>query len=336
MRSALRLSILLGLALALAAPSGSAAAAPVKIRAAWIATPASLIPILFLKPGLAKHNGVTYDFEPLHFQSTPTEISALAAGDIEIATLNFASFPIAVENAGMTDLRIIADETQDGAKGYATVQYMVLNDGPIKKVADLKGRIVAVNGIGTGVDFGMRAYLLHHGMQFKRDYTMIEVPFPNMTAVLMDHKADLVTEALPFVFDPKLQKNAHTLFTLKDGLGGSELSFWEARAGFIQKHRAAFVDLLEDTVRAYRWYSDPANHKEAVAILAKFTKQPAARLDWAFTKQDTYRDPDGLPNLAMLQRNVNTVKELGFIKTDLDMSKYLDLSMIKEGAARLK
>ena len=334
MRGALRVSVLLGSALMLAVPF--ARAEPVKIRAAWIATPASLIPILFAKKDLAKHDGVTYQFEPIRFQSSPTEITALASGDIEIGTLNFASFPIAVENAGMTDLRIIGDETQDGANGYATADYMVLNDGPIKTVADVKGRIVAVNGLGAGVDLGMRTYLLHHGLKFKTDYTTIEVPFPNMTAVLMDHKANLITAALPFVFDPQLQKSAHNLFTLQDALGGSELSFWLVHKSFIKKNRAALVDLMEDMVRSYRWFADPANHKEAVQILADFTKQPPDRLDWAFTKRDTYRDPNGLVNVKMLQSNVNDVKELGFIKKDIDVAKYVDLSMVKEGAARLK
>jgi NitT/TauT family transport system substrate-binding protein len=43
----------LGLLVALAAPA--AAQQPVKIRAGWVTTPASLIPLIFAKPGLAKH-----------------------------------------------------------------------------------------------------------------------------------------------------------------------------------------------------------------------------------------------------------------------------------------
>jgi NitT/TauT family transport system substrate-binding protein len=334
MRLTFRAVMLAAFGLVFAASHGEAD--PVKVRAAWIATPASLIPILFVKQGIAKHNGVTYQFEPIRFQSSPTEITALASGEIEIGTLNFASFPIAVENAGMTDLRIVADETQDGFQDYATAEYMVLKDSPFHKPEDLKGKIVAVNGLGAGVDLGMRAMLLRHGLEFKRDYTTIEVPFPNMTAVLKDRKADLVTEALPFLYAPELKEIARTLFSLKDALNGSELSFWVVKSAFLEKNRAALVDLMEDMVRSYRWFSDPENHKEAVQILSDATKQPPERLDWAFTKRDTYRDPNGLVNMQMLQNNVNDVKKLGFIKADLDVSKYADLSLVKEGAARLK
>ena len=41
-----------------AAPIHSAfAQAPVTIRAGWITAPASLVPLLLLKPGVAKHHG---------------------------------------------------------------------------------------------------------------------------------------------------------------------------------------------------------------------------------------------------------------------------------------
>src|SRR5579863_2781991 len=98
----------------------SAQADPLKIRMGWIAAPASLIPILFPDPSIAKHNGVTYTVEPTHFQGSPLQITALQSGQIDIAALGFSSFSLAVENAGMNDLRIIADEIQWGVEGYGT------------------------------------------------------------------------------------------------------------------------------------------------------------------------------------------------------------------------
>ena len=70
--------------------------------------------ILFAKPEMAKHLGKSYTFEAVHFQSTPTLIQALAANEIEVANLGFTSLPLAITNAKMEDLRIFADELQDG------------------------------------------------------------------------------------------------------------------------------------------------------------------------------------------------------------------------------
>jgi hypothetical protein len=74
-----------------------------------------------------------------------------------------------------------------------------------------------------------------------------------------------------------------------------------ARAGYIENHRAALVDYFEDEIRELHWYLDPKNHDAAVTIVSNYTKIPKERLDpWLFTKKDTYRDPNDLPDLAAL------------------------------------
>ena len=217
-----------------------------KIRAGWVVAPASLIPVLFAKQGLARHQGKSYVLEPVYFSASPAQITAMSVGELEIAALGFSSFPFAVQNAGLADLRIIADEIQDGGKDNFSTHYMVKKDSGIATVADLKGKVLATNGVGTGVHMAMRAMLQRSGLQDKRDYTVIEAPFPTMKAVLLDGKADMIVSTTPFVFDPELQAKARVLFTQRDAMGTSELSFWTAREGFIRKNRAAMVDLLED------------------------------------------------------------------------------------------
>lgn len=328
---------LVAFAVLLLRPGLARADEPVTIRAAWINTPASLIPILFAHKGLGTHDGVSYKFEPIYFANSPTQITAFAAGDIEIATLNFTSIPFAVLNAGLKDIRIIADETQEGFADYATIQYAVLKSSPVKTVADLKGKTLGVIGIGAATDIGMRAYLLAHHLSYPQDFNLVEIRPPNMVPMLEDKKVDLIGGAVPFSYTPAFLNDTRTLFTMKQAMHGSELSVWLARESFIKAHRAALVDLLEDMIGSYRWYADPANHDEAVAILAKAVKQPPAQLaSWAFTKRDYYRSLDGAPNLAVLQRNIDTVKKLGFIKSDIDVKDYADLSLVKEAAARLK
>ena len=108
-----------------------------------------------------------------------------------------------------------------------------------------------------------------------------------------------------------------------------------ARESFIQKNRAAMADFMEDTLRIVRWYLDPANHEEVAKIAAKITKAPPERFGWLFTKQDTYRDPDLMPNLDALQKNIDETQKLGFIKQKIDIKNYADLSLVKEAIARV-
>ena len=56
-------------------------------------------------------------------------------------------------------LSIISDNYQDGHAGYATNTFFVLQDSPIKTVADLKGKKVGINAFGSAVDLVLRVVL---------------------------------------------------------------------------------------------------------------------------------------------------------------------------------
>ena len=316
--------------------TGGAGAEPVKIRSAWVAPVSNWASIVAEKKDLAKHWGKSYTFEAIRFAGTPPMMTAIANGELEIANLAYSTFPLAVQNANLDDLRVVADEFQDGVTGYATNEWAVLKDSPIKKVEELKGKVIATNAAGSAVDIAARAMLKKHGLEANRDYTIIEAPFPTMKAILKDKKADLAPYVLPFNFDPELQQLARPLFSSKDAIGVSQFIIWAMRKSFIDKNRAAVVDFMEDMLIIERWFMDPKNHKEVTEIAGKMMKAPPERFDWLFTKKDYYRNPDMLPDLKALQSNINTTQELGFVKAPLDVSKYTDLSLVQEAAKRLK
>ena len=324
-----------GAALASNAGRVRAQAAPVKIRVGWVVVPASIAPLVLEKKDILRHYGQSYIAEATRFAGTPPVITALAAGELDIGPLAFSSFGLAIQNARMDDLRVIRDEIQDGVPGHGSNEFMVLNDGTVKTVADLKGKVLATNAMGSAVDIAMRAMLRNSGLEANKDYTIVEAPFPAMRAMLAEKKADLVSAVPPFSLDPDLRAIGRTLFTQKDAFGITQLTMWTARTGFIQQNRAALVDFLEDSVRAMRWYTEPNNHDEAVAIVARLNKAPPERMDWAFTSRDQFRDPNGAPNLAALQSNLAQQKAVGLLDDSIDVQKYSDLSMVEEAAKRL-
>jgi NitT/TauT family transport system substrate-binding protein len=279
--------------------------------------------------------------EPVRFQGTPPMITALANNELEIADLAFSALAVAVQNAGMDDLRVIADEFQDGVEGSYSDEFFVLKDSPFKSVKDLKGKVLASNATGSGVDIAMRAMLKKNGLDDKKDVTFVEAAFPNMKAMLIEKKADLVAGAPPFSFDPQLRAAARPLFLQKEALGTSQMISWVARAGFLQKNRAAMVDFMEDTLRIVRFFVDPKNHDEVVQIAAKVSRQkPELFKGWVFLRNgqagDFYHDADMLPNLTALQSNIDMQRDLGFVKASIDVKKHADLSIVQEAAKRLK
>jgi sulfonate transport system substrate-binding protein len=314
---------------------GAANAEPLKITEGWVA-PGNWASIWLQKKDLAKHFGQSYVMVPEHFVGTPPMVTALANNEVSIANLAYSTLGIAIENADLSDLRIICDEFQDGVPGYYSQEFMVLKDSPIHKVEDLKGKIVATNAAGSAVDVAMKAMLHEHGLEPNRDYTVVEAPFPAMRAMLAEKKVDLIPAVLPFSYDPALQNIARDLFVQKEAIGVTDMVVWAARKPFIDKNRATLVDFMEDTLRITHWYEDPANHAAVMQILGDLVKRPPAIFSWAFTNHDVFHDPNLVPNLVALQKNVDLTHELGFTKGTFDVKKYSELSIVEEAAKRLK
>ncbi|HEY1505794.1 MAG TPA: ABC transporter substrate-binding protein [Stellaceae bacterium] len=311
------------------------AAEPLKIRMSWVITPGELAPILFAHPGLARHEGTSYIVEPIHFTGGPLSIPAIAKGEIDIGGLGYATIAAAIAGAGIDDLMVIGDVLQDGVTGWYSVEYMVLKDGPVRSIDDLRSKNLGVNTIGSLIDLGQRQMLRQHGIDDRKEVTIVEIASPNMKAALSAHKVDMVGVVAAVGADRELRAIARPLFTAAEAIGVTQISALVARASFLKEHRAAIVDFLEDTIRITRWYIDPANHEEAVKIVADFNKQPVERADWAFTRADQYRSPDTVPDTDALQRNVDLLWKLGFLKAPLDMSRHTDLSLVREAGARI-
>jgi len=124
----------------------TADADPVTIRTGWVVATSGYSPLQLEKKDLLKHYGKSYVMEPQHFKGTAPQLTAFAGGQIDIATIGYSTFALAVLNAKMGDIRIVADGFQDGADGYNSTAFVVRNDGGIAKVEDLKGKVVASNG----------------------------------------------------------------------------------------------------------------------------------------------------------------------------------------------
>lgn len=323
------------LAASLAAPFVARAEAPVKIRIGWAITPAQLPPLIFANPQSLKNHGKSYTVELIYFRGSSPQITALAAGELDVAALAFSSFALAIQNARMNDLRAIADLYQDGVEGYYSSQYVVRADSPIHAVEDLKGKRIATNGIGGAVDMAMRKRLRDAHLEDKRDYTVIEVQFPAMPAMLDESKVDLAGMVAPYSLEQIKAGKARSLFSIADSMGVTQTTLLAARAPFIAKNRPAMVDFLQDLQIGTKWLLDPANRDPALKLAASVTKSPVESFSaWLFTHDDYFRDPNVRPNLKALADNIRVQKDLGFLKSDIDVPAHADLSLADEAGAR--
>jgi sulfonate transport system substrate-binding protein len=318
------------------APSIAWGADPLKIQFGFQAPPDKILPMLAHRTDITPHAGVSYEVVPLRFMASTEEVTALATGDLDIANLAYSSLAIAIENARMDDVRMVAESFRDGVPGYFTDEFRVGSDRKIQRIEDLRGKVLTGGGVGTATDMALRYLLRRHGLEDKKDYTSVEVSLPNFAPMLLEGKVDLAPILASYAQDANLNARTRTLFTQRDAFGVTQLSIFVARKGWLDRNASMLADFFEDLVRASRWLLDPANREGAIQLVSAYTKQSPALLSTYFlTPRDNFRDPDARPDLTATQNNLNAMQELGFLKTNIDVSKYTDLSFIDAAVKRL-
>ena len=315
-----------------------AIAEPLTIRVGWVVTPGHLTPLIEAlgkkQPELFQHLGKSYVLQAVHFQGTTPEIQAQAINELEIASFSTAALALAITNAKL-DERVVADVVADGIPGHFSEYFVVRADGPIKTIEDVKGHRIATNTIGSASDAAMRTMFRKHGVK-DSDFTTVETNFANMPAMIEGDKLGMIG-VLPQCAKGIIGNDKYrVLFTARDAVGPTQAVMWAMRAEIIAAHRPAVVDFFEDHIRAVRWFLDPKNREEALAITADVTKLSKDKLAFAFTKEDFYHSPDARPELESVQKEIDESVELGVLPKRVEISpKYVDLSLIEEAKRRI-
>lgn len=323
--------------LAVSLAASAAVADPVKIRADWSIVPGQFAPLIPTLPQYApdvyRHYGKSYVVEPLKTQGGGASLTALAVGEIDLATLSPQALVLGVINAKL-DLRVIGQQISTEVPGYLHTYFWV-HANEIKTIDDLKGKVIGVSVRGSNVDSAAEMVLARHGFTSPRDYQIVEVSFPAQFPALEARKIDAAVLVPPFHLRAQGNPEYKPIFSVGDAFGPVETLMWMAKVDFVAGNRTALVDFLEDNMRMRRWMSDPKTRMDAVKQLSDTTKIPVEGLAaWVYTKGDYYYDPHAMVDVERLQKNVDDIKTAGLVPTAIDVAPYVDMSLAREAAAR--
>jgi NitT/TauT family transport system substrate-binding protein len=331
-----RIVAALGLAGAIA--SFGASAEPLKIRIQHDVAPAHITPLIPLAPKeIYRHWGQSYVVEPTRLQGSGPGMTALAAGEIELAALGAQTLALIVAQAKI-DVRVIAQHTSSGVPGYGATGFWVRGDDDrIKSIDDLKGKMLGVNARGSTPDSVYRLLLGKRGWKEGSDYQIVEIRFAGQLPALEGKRIDVAFLVEPFGLMAE-KKGYKMLFTTADALGPTETLAYVGRADWVAKNRAALVDFLEDHMRFRRWLlsSDPTVRAQVMKVLADYTKQPAESFqEWVFTRKDpSYRALDLKVDTARMQKNIDDLHGIGVLPATIDAKRYVDMTLAEDAGKR--
>src|SRR5499426_315810 len=156
MRTLLVTLVMLGAAAGHLFPAGTAHAQVPVVRVQYIVPidqVISLFDIPAIQQNVLKNYGKRYKLELGRAQGTPLLVTAMAAGEADIAFLAYNSFASAViKNVVPGGLTIVGSDFYDSHPDYGNFNWLALADAPINGVKDLRGKKIAVLAIGTGAD----------------------------------------------------------------------------------------------------------------------------------------------------------------------------------------
>ena len=315
--------------------STTAIAEPVKIKIQWSVAPAHITPLIPQAPKeIYKHYGKSYVVVPVRMRGSGPALQGIAANEINFGGMSIQALARGINKAKL-DLKVIAQVMSGGVEGYSATGFYA-RKGDIAKIEGLKGKVIAVNALGSSIDAAVQAQLGRLGWKPGRDYQVAEVRFSAMLPALLSKRVDLAPLLTPFELMALRKGGVAKIFTMRQALGATETLQWIGKADWIGKNRAALVDFLEDNIRLRKWLYNPSNRGQVLATLSKVTKRPAKNYaSWAFTKKDSYREPNGLTNVPRMQKNVDDLVKLGVLKDGLNVKNHVDLSMVKEAANRI-
>jgi NitT/TauT family transport system substrate-binding protein len=254
------------LAAALAFPAWGQALETPKLRVSTIPI-AGMTPLYTAnKLGYFKDVGleVNIDFAAGGAQSLPLVMQ----GTLQLSNAPIVSVALAHQQG--FDLKLIGPTLDDKRASPGQTASVVKTDGPIKSVADLKGKRIGVNTINSVNWMYDRAFLRKHGLD-PSQVTYVEIPFPSMIDALVRGSVDAVNVPQPFhriaVNSGQGRVLGYPFVEVQPGLHiaayGASAKWLDANPNTVR----AFTRAMRRSVEYLR-----ANPNEAKNLIAEFTK----------------------------------------------------------------
>jgi NitT/TauT family transport system substrate-binding protein len=238
-------------------------AQPSKIKVAVLPTMDTVPLQLAIDSGYFKQEGL--DVETVTAASGNDCVAKLASGEVQIAFSSYTPFFVA-KSKGAADIKLVADATS-AAPGYAVV--VVMPNSPVKSIADLAGKRVAITARLTISHLLVQAQLKANGVD-PNAVEYVELPFPQMADRLAAGQIDAAFFVEPFLQQAIKKVGAKPLFdTLAGPTADLPLTGYGSTTPFIDGNRATIekfqraLKKATDEVRGDRTKVDPLLEKIA-------------------------------------------------------------------------
>jgi NitT/TauT family transport system substrate-binding protein len=215
--------------------------------------------------------------------------------------------------------------------------HYIMGGKKFKSFEDLRGANIGSSGLTSGTAFVLRRVLRAKGMEYPRDYSLINVggsaqAFLSLTA----NRIDAAIIAVPLNYEAA-QLGYPVIAKVVDYIPNYQLTEVTVKRSWAEKNRPTVVRFMKGLVLAMRWMHD--NKESAVDFLAKEMKlkPEQARRGWEYYTENKIWNPNAETNVEGVRTVIQISAERGVFKGGAlpAPTKYLDHSYVDEALKEL-
>ncbi|HSV46642.1 MAG TPA: sulfonate ABC transporter substrate-binding protein [Ramlibacter sp.] len=237
----------------------------------------------------------------VEFPAGPQLLEGLNVGSVDIGFVGEAP-PIFAQAAGAKFYYIGHEPAAPKAEAL-----LVPKDSPIKSVAELKGRKVALNK-GSNVHYLLVQLLENHGLKLA-DITPVYLPPADARAAFESRNVDAWVIWDPFTAAAEKQIGARILV---DATGVAQNhQFYLAERNFTEKNPQVIRAVFEDSVDKGKWVK--ANLRQAAELIAPLQGLPVEVAELSLRRYEFNVRPLSDEVIAQQQKIADTFTELKLI-----------------------
>src|SRR5712692_6713162 len=201
---------------------------------------------------------------------------------------------------------------------------------------DLRGANIGSSGLTSGTAFVLRRVLQAKGLQYPRDYNLINVgPSAQAFLALTAGKIDAAIIAIPLSFDAA-EMGYNVIGRAVDVIPNYQLTDISAKRSWAEKNRPLLVRFMKAMSQSMRWLYD--NKAAAIDFLGKEMKLTPddARKGWEYYTENRIWNPNADINIEGVKTVIQILAERMPMKGPLPTpANYIDQSYLKEALKEL-
>lgn len=267
------------------------------------------------------------DVQIVVMRGTPITLQALATESIYVANVGTDGVIGAVDKG--LDLAMIGSLLNNLSMSLVAAK-------PYKTFDDLRGKTIGSQTITTGTGFAMRLVLRAHGLEYPRDYQILNIGgVTDRYVALQSGQIAATPLSVPLDIAAK-QQGYNVIGYFADDLPTYFFNPYTVKRSWAEKNRPLVVRYMKAIAQTHRWLFD--NRDAACAYLSKEMAMTVenCRVAWEYSVKNRVWDRNADLNLEGVRTMIKIVAEINGQKEPLPQpEKYIDQSYLKQALGEL-